>query len=182
MTPKFDEAKATQIAGRLLRLRGTGKMHYLKLIKLMYLIDRESLVRWGWTMTGDSIVSMKHGLVLSNTLDLITEETFGRSYWKDFISGPVGHYEVELLRDTESDELSEAEIVLIDEMYRRFGYENRWRLRDYTHTLPEFKEAEGSSIPVDYAEVMHGAQLGNEQIEEALGELHGEAALERLVS
>lgn len=182
MTPKFDEAKTTQIAGRLLKLRGTGRMHYLKLIKLMYLIDREALLRWGWSVTGDHYVSMKHGLVLSNTLDLITEETFGRSYWKDFISGPVGHYEVQLLQEPETDELSEAESALIDEVYKRFGYESRWRLRDYTHTLPEYKETDGSSIPVEYEEVMKGANIPDEQIQDALSELHGQAVLERLVS
>jgi hypothetical protein len=182
MTPPFDEAKTTQVAGRLLKLRGTGKMHYLKLIKLMYLIDREALLRWGWSMTGDRYVSMRHGLVLSNTLDLITEESFGHSYWKDFISGPVGHYEVQLLKEPESDELSEADVALIDEIYGKFGHQNRWQLRDYTHTLPEFQDAEGSAIFVEYAAVMEGAQLGKEEIAEALSELHSQAVLDHLVS
>jgi hypothetical protein len=182
MTPKFDEAKTTQIAGRLLKLRGTGKMHYLKLIKLMYLIDREALLRWGWSMTGDCYVSMLHGLVLSNTLDLITEEIIRESYWKEFISGPVGHYEVKLLKEPETDELSAAETALIDELYKQFGYQNRWALRDYTHGLPEYKETAHSSISVEYEEVMKGAKISDEQIQDALSELHGQAVLERLVS
>jgi hypothetical protein len=41
----FDEKKATEVAAFLLKMRG-GKMSYLKLIKLLYLADRESLSRW----------------------------------------------------------------------------------------------------------------------------------------
>ena len=37
---RFNEVKATQAAARLLRNRG-GRMKYLKLIKLLYLADRE---------------------------------------------------------------------------------------------------------------------------------------------
>ena len=46
----FNEAKATQAAARLLFLRG-GTMSYVKLIKLLYLADREALIRWGRPVT-----------------------------------------------------------------------------------------------------------------------------------
>jgi hypothetical protein len=179
MLPRFDEPKTTQMAALLLKLRGTRRMHYLKLMKLMYLIDRESLLRWGWSMTGDKYVSMEHGLVLSNTLNLITQERFGRSYWKEFISAPLGDYEVQAVKDPNDDELSQAEIELINEVYGKFGHWNRWRLRDYTHDLPEYIETE-SSIPVAYASVMKGEKVPEEQVEEVLTELHGMGALEQL--
>ena len=38
----------------------------------MYLAERESLARYGEPITGDVLVSMKHGPVLSKTLDHIT--------------------------------------------------------------------------------------------------------------
>jgi hypothetical protein len=56
----FDERKATEAAAYLLRLRG-GRMSYLKLIKLLYLADREALSRWGFSVTNDRHVSMPHG-------------------------------------------------------------------------------------------------------------------------
>lgn len=180
MLPRFDEKKATQIAGLLLKMRGTRRMHYLKLMKLMYLIDRTSLLRWGWSMTGDKYVSMDHGLVLSNTLNLITQERFGKSYWKDFISAPLGDYEVELREDPNDDELSQAEIELIEEIYKVWGYKNRWKLRDYTHDLPEYVEVHGTSVAVPYGSVMKGEKMSDEQVEEILTELHGIGALEKL--
>ncbi len=69
MNRKFNEKKATQLAVLLLGKRG-GEMDLLDFIKLMYLIDREALFRWGSYITGDRYVSMCKGMVLSETYDL----------------------------------------------------------------------------------------------------------------
>ena len=42
----FDESKATEAAVFLLS-RSDQTMNYMKLIKLLYLADREALIRWG---------------------------------------------------------------------------------------------------------------------------------------
>ena len=73
---KFDERKAAQVAGRLIS-QGGGEMNYMALLKLLYLIDREALLRWGKTVTGDKIVAMKHGPVLSRIFDLISQKKQG---------------------------------------------------------------------------------------------------------
>jgi len=69
---RFNERKATQVAAQFLRLRG-GRMSYMKLIKLMYLADREALLRWGRPISTDRYVSMDKGPVLSRVLDLATD-------------------------------------------------------------------------------------------------------------
>ena len=71
MRPRFNEKKTTQLAARVLELRATGKMHYIKLIKILYHVDREALKRWGHPLTYDYYVSMNQGPVLSNTLNLM---------------------------------------------------------------------------------------------------------------
>lgn len=43
---RFDEMKATQAAALFLELAG-GRENYTKLIKLLYLLDREALIRQG---------------------------------------------------------------------------------------------------------------------------------------
>ena len=63
MTPRFNERRATEAAARFLKLRG-GRMSYLKLIKLIYFLDREALLRWGRPVTGDRYVSMDNGPVV----------------------------------------------------------------------------------------------------------------------
>ena len=68
----FNEQKTAQIAAWFIS-QGGGSMPHLKLMKLMYLAERESMSRHGFTMTGDYFVSMPHGPVLSLTLNHIND-------------------------------------------------------------------------------------------------------------
>lgn len=90
-------------------------MSYMKLIKLLYLADREALLRFGCPITTDRYVSMDRGPVLSRVLNLITEERepASQSLWTTAISEP-DHYGVRLNKDIEPEELSDAEIELLD--------------------------------------------------------------------
>jgi uncharacterized phage-associated protein len=130
---KFNEAKATQAAALLLKLRG-GEMSYMKLIKLLYIVDRQALLRWGRPVTTDCYVSMDRGPVLSQTLDLITEGVAPNqtSIWAEHISQPE-NYKVHLRKEAGTEELSDAETALIDEVFHRFGAMNRWELVDLAH-------------------------------------------------
>ncbi|OLE54435.1 MAG: hypothetical protein AUG51_08470 [Acidobacteria bacterium 13_1_20CM_3_53_8] len=175
------------MAGMLLRMSG-GTMYYLKLMKLMYLIDREGLLRWGRSITNDAYVSMDNGCVLSQTLDLIKYESLGASYWKRFIVTISKHKKVELIAEPETDELSRAEVNLIREQYEKFqemfgqlGEDDRWALADYTHDLPEWTHPEGSSIPITYKEVLKLEGKTDEEINEILEELEEIASFESLI-
>ena len=64
----FDINKATQAAAHLVYLQG-GKINLMALIKLLYLADREALLETGYPITGDQMVSMPHGPVLSRIYD-----------------------------------------------------------------------------------------------------------------
>lgn len=155
MRRRFREDKATQAAARLLTLRGGGMSH-LKLIKLLYLIERESLTRFGAPFTYDSYVSMPHGPVLSATLDRINERPmYEGGYWDQYIT-PKQNNEV-ALRDpgnTPNDQLSRAEEALIDEIFRTYGHLGRWDLVKLTHDLPEWADPHGSSLPIDPADIL----------------------------
>jgi uncharacterized phage-associated protein len=153
----FNEAKATQAAARLLRLRG-GTMSYMKLIKLLYLSDREALIRWGRPITTDCYVSMDAGPVVSRIYDLIRNEPSPNSVkvWGKFISGPED-YEVRLLGEPGSGELSTAERQLIDEVFRQHGQDNRWALVDYSYGLPEWTYPDGGVLPIEYRDILRAA-------------------------
>lgn len=180
MVPNFNESKTTQLACLLLKKRG-GKMSFLKLIKLMYLVDRTALLRWGWSMTFDKYVSMNNGCVLSRTYDLIREESIGDSYWKRFISEPM-KYEVSLLAEPELDEISKAEMELVDEVYGQFGHLNRWQLVNYTHELPEWTNPKGSSLPIDYKDVLKAGGKSEQEVFEIIDDLEQIALFETTVS
>jgi uncharacterized phage-associated protein len=129
--------RATEAAARFLKLRG-GRMSYLKLIKLLYLLDREALLRWGRPVTTDRYVSMDNGPVVSRIYELIRDEPAPGtdSVWRQYISTPRD-WEVDLLAEPQAAELSRAEESLIDEIYARHGRLNRWDLVRLSHDLPE---------------------------------------------
>ena len=128
-------------------------MKYLKLIKLMYLIDRESLRRWGRTVTTDYHVSMDKGPVLSNVYRLINEEAWDREYWTQYIAKSTD-YDVELVGDPGDEELSRAEEELIAEVFAEHGHKNRWVLVDELHAAPEWKDPHGSMVPIDLRDIL----------------------------
>lgn len=180
---RFDEAKATQAAGYFLRLRG-GQMHYIKLIKLLYLLDREALKRWGVPVTTDRYVSMDNGPVTSRILNLITEDRL-KPTWSQYISAPLGEYEVKLIKDAPTDRLSRAEEKLIREIFETYGHRNRWELIDNVmHKLPEWQDPQGSSIPIAIRDILKATGERDEhEIRAIIRELQAIAsAEERLAS
>jgi len=162
----FNQPKATQAAARLLKSRG-GRMSYMKLIKLLYLADREALARWGRSITTDAYVAMPHGPVLSQILDLINEQPdpdAPESIWSRYISEP-DHYEVSLKQaDVPGDLLSEAEDELLDEIFAKFGHLTRWQIRDFAHTLPEWHDPQGGAVPITVADILKAQHKTPEEI------------------
>ena len=78
----LDEVKAVQIAARFLKMQGTvDATNYTKLVKLLYLCDREALDIWNQPLTGDKYCWIKNGPVLSGVLDRIREKVAHKTYW-----------------------------------------------------------------------------------------------------
>jgi len=180
MTVTYREDKATQAAARLLRLAG-GKLNHMKLMKLLYLADRRALIQWGRPITFDWYVSMPHGPVLSFTLDRIndTAPPDGSSYWHRHISERRDH-EVALLGDAPRDQLSPAEEQLLDAVRREFGAMNQWDLRDYSHTLPEWRDPKGSSLPIEIRDILLAEGFSESEAREVLDSLQAEEFAARL--
>lgn len=127
-------------------------------MKLMYLGERLSFLRYGESLTGDSLVSMDHGPVLSQTLNLINGAVEGcpEDGWDSWISDRQDH-DVALadpsrIRSPEEDllELSDSDIEVLTETWNEYGHMGKWQLRDFTHTLPEWTDPEGSMLPIEH--------------------------------
>ncbi|AVI66961.1 hypothetical protein CKQ84_14305 [Shewanella sp. WE21] len=155
----FSEIKVAQMSAFILHLNGQ-KMSYLKLIKILYLAEREAVSRWGDSMSGDNFVSMPHGPVLSLTYNLITGGSRMESDgWNKFISG-CANYEVSSNltnpdRD-DWDELSDAELAIIESIFNKFKHLTRWELVDYTHdNCKEWIDPKGSSAPISLEKIIY---------------------------
>jgi len=182
MPQRYREDRATQAAARLLKLAG-GAMNHMKLIKLLYLADRRALLQWGRPLTFDSYVSMPHGPVLSFTLDKINDSPppDGSSYWHRYISERRGH-EVALLAGVPNDQLSRADEHLLDGVFAEFGGMSRWEIRDYSHTLPEWRDPNGSSLPIAWRDILLAEGLSDDDVRDVEEGLRAEEFADGLLS
>jgi uncharacterized phage-associated protein len=163
----FDEARTAQAAACLVSLGG-GEMNYMKLIKLLYLSDREALIKTGLPITGDRWVSMPRGPVLSNTLDLI-KESDGRadSPWHEWLITRAARRSVAVRgNDPEYDELSQFHIDTLNGVFAKWGALDQWQLQDLTHKLPEWEDPNGSSVTIDPRAVLEHEGVSPERIED----------------
>src|SRR3990167_8998182 len=91
-------------------------MSHLKLMKLLYLADRENMARFDVPMSDDFQCNMKNGPVLSSTLNLMNG-TIRHEAWTALIS-PISNYEVKLLKPIqgwdELDELSNSDLSVLE--------------------------------------------------------------------
>ncbi len=163
---RFNEKKATQAAAQFLNL-SSGRMNYMKLIKLLYMLDRGALLGWGRPVTFDSYFSMKLGPVLSEVRDLITEQRnpdLEPGFWGSHISDPSRFF-VGLVDDPGSDELSEAEMQLIESIWKEYGHFPPFHLVEHLHKiLPEWKEVQSGSLPIAYADILKAGGKPPEEI------------------
>ena len=87
----YNERRAAEAAAYLL-YRAGGTLPVLKLMKLLYLAERLSLQRHGEPLTGDRLVSMPHGPVLSITYTLIGGGIKScKGGWDSWVSDRTGH-------------------------------------------------------------------------------------------
>lgn len=178
MKPKFRENKVTEAAALFLKYRG-GKMHHLKLMKLLYLAEREALVRWGRPIVYDSYVSMKLGPVLSQTYSLFMGESRESGIWGKAISSP-SNYEVTILEDPGVKSLSKAEEELIKEIFEKYGSMDRWSISDLSHDLPEWEDPNGSTIQIEYKDILQGAGKTPVEIASIISDIENIALMDSL--
>lgn len=181
MALHYRQERATQAAARLLKLRG-GRMSYMKLLKLLYLADRQALLEHHRPIAYDRYVSMDQGPVLSQTYNLIVAEERPEqpSYWRRYISEPE-QYEVRLLREAPNGQLSPVQEAVLDQVFGEFGHLSRWDLVELMHQLPEWKDPRGSSIPIDIHDVLRAGGLPEEDVEAVEETLAAEDALAELI-
>lgn len=164
---QFNERKAIQTAAHLIHRSG-GEMNYLALMKLMYLVDREALVRFGRPITGDRVVAMKHGPVLSSVYDFVChkKQDLPSSLWHSFIARPMPFvYTVRFGGLPETSALSDAEVALIAEVHARHMGKSEWDLVEFTHRLKEWHNPKSTSVTIPYEDILKAAGASDPDIE-----------------
>jgi hypothetical protein len=119
---------------------------------------------------------MPHGPVNSTTLDHINGfYKVSPHDWADFLTERE-HNVIALSRDDigrdDLDELSDADLECADEVWRKFGGMDQWRLRDWTHdpeNVPEWRDPNGGREPIPLIEIMRAVRVENA---EEMADLH----------
>src|SRR5438105_10736223 len=110
MNFRFQIGKATESACEFLERAG-GQINIMKLVKLIYLLDRVSLDRRGIPVVGGDYLSMRNGPVTSELLDIINA---GRLFdeqdnrWEQCISDRRNH-DLQLEQMPPREHVSDAE-------------------------------------------------------------------------
>ena len=151
MKYQFDEEKATQASAYLLKKYG-GNLNYMKLIKMLYIANRKSIVECGEPIVPDLFVSMKQGPVLSGLLDKINyacpETTY--SYWSEFL-GVASAYTLHLKKNPGFGKLSRRALRILDEVDLEWHEKSQFDIVKWTHdsdNIPEWTDPGDSSYPI----------------------------------
>lgn len=157
-------------------------MSHLKLVKLLYLADREALLRWGRPVTTDRYVSMDQGPVVSRIFGLISNEPApdDHSFWREHIA-TIG-WDARLLSNAGNDELSPAEEELLTAIFSEHGCKSRWQLREETQALPEWRDPDSGTLPISYADILWAGGKSEAEAVEVLEELQALSLAESLFS
>jgi uncharacterized phage-associated protein len=134
MNFRFHIGKATEAACLFLERAG-GQMNIMKLVKLLYLLDRWSLDCRNMPVIGGDYLSMRNGPVTSEILDLINAgrlmgETDRR--WEQCITDRKDH-DVKLEQMPQREHLADAEVALLDAAWAEHGGKDQWQLVDWCH-------------------------------------------------
>ncbi len=161
MKDLFSPEKATQIVSYLLKLN-SGTQNYTKLIKLIYIADRESYSCIGLPITFDQYVSMDNGPVVSQIYDLIKSKE-SNEYWSNYIwnSG----YNLKLKGEPGEDFLSANDLKILKEINDRFKDYDYSEMITYCHKMmKEWKDPNGSSIDIKLDEIFKEIGKSNDEI------------------
>jgi uncharacterized phage-associated protein len=121
-----------------------------KLCKLLFLADKNHLVRFGRTITGDKYCALPHGPIPSHTLNLLTAMICGEGHGVLGIQVQKLQEVLELDRQYENphfclkgsvnrDHLSD--VTALDEVVREYGNLGFDQLKAITHAMFEYKNA-----------------------------------------
>ena len=146
----FNFDRTLQAAAYLLKLADKREMTYIHLLKLLYIADRQYLAERGYPLTGDKVVAMKLGPVLSQTLDLIKGTGKRTREWQHRIQTLPESYGVRLVSDPGNDDLSRASMSKLDTVFEQYGHEHPFDVVDETHEFTEWQEYYriGTSTPI----------------------------------
>lgn len=175
--------KTIQAMGLLLQLERVPRMNYMRAIKMLYLIDREMLFRFGRRLSRDRVVAMERGPVLSTVLDLINHLDVRSRHWEKHFRRDG--YAIEMVKPPHLGSLSRQEIQVIKDMAAKHVEHDEWDLVNIVHELPEYKKHEpnsGSCKDIPLVDILKALDKSPEVAAAIAAEEEDDAAFDELLA
>lgn len=137
MTFPFNLRKTIQAVGVVLDADDRRVMDYIRLLKLLYIADREAILETGRPIIGSRVVALKNGPLHSRVYNLIEGEDVAKAEWAQFFR--TEHDYICRIGEPGVDSLSRYEIRKLREVEQRFQDCDTWQLVESTHEFPEWK-------------------------------------------
>lgn len=168
----FNFKKAVQASALLLSLED-NRMNYMRLLKLLYCADRDSLKETGEPISTDAPFAMERGPVLTHVYDFIKGTHARASEWQGFIK--TNNFNVELVNNPGRGALSRYDVDKLSEVSRRYRMDDEWAMVNIVHQFGEWiKNAPGKSckpIPIEDIFQFAGAAQAGEMVDHAKSQL-----------
>ncbi len=143
--------KAIEAAGVLAGFEATSCISRLRLLKLLYIAERESIAETGRPILGATVVAMPHGPLHSRVLDLIKGVHVQEPQWSEVFHN--NGYLVVRKHDPGRASLSRYEIEKLVEVSERHADDDDWAVAKITEEYPEYQqnyqESSSAKIPLE---------------------------------
>ncbi|MCA9260133.1 MAG: SocA family protein, partial [Planctomycetales bacterium] len=112
------------------------RMNYMRLLKLLYIAERESLRDSGGAIIGGSVVAMKRGPVLDEVYALIKNQHRMSAEWSKHFQ--TSRYHLIMHSDPGMTSLSRFMTRKLNEVADRYLDDDEWDMVEHTHQFPEW--------------------------------------------
>ena len=133
--PTFDAEKS--VAATAYLAHGTGESMY-PILKMLYLVDKCHLERYGRPVTGDRHVAFKEGPAPSAIYDLMKflrgeHQYSDYSEARDFLNVNATTHAVTVVKMPDLDVLSPSDLECLDEILALYREKGKWHVIDVSH-------------------------------------------------
>lgn len=174
-----DSTKSTQAVARLLEKSG-GEADYLRIVKLIYLADRLSILNRGIPIVGGHYYSMRSGPTVGEIMHFTGSQS--APGWKEAISPRLGN-RLTLTRKTPITALSESEIALLDSVVEQHSNLSTSELVEWCHQhCPEYEEVVFGRKEISVEAILRGGGKGEHSIKRVIADAKEVEELDELLA
>lgn len=111
-------------------------MSKMKLLKLLWLVDRYTMRKYGYIFSNDEYCAMKWGSIGSTSKDILDGKR--HSPYIDRYIQVISNRSIKSKAPVDSNEFSEIDVTALEKVWAEYGKMTAAKLSDYCHKFPEY--------------------------------------------